>query len=97
MSGWDVTAVSSSDQRLRVEDNDGQREDGDGEQSQLSITQAQSKFRQFLRQFRVEEQFVYRDQLLANWNQGVYFVVVDTEDVGKVLFIVLRPFGVCLG
>ena len=46
--------------------------------------QAQSKFRQFLRTYRVEQSFIYRERLQANYQQNQYFVQVDLSDLEKV-------------
>jgi len=85
MSGWDLPNISASDQKLREIDQDelGAGANGDSEFDNVSVTQVQSKFRQFLRTFRVEEQFIYREQLVANYEQEQYFLVVDAADLGK--------------
>ena len=44
----------------------------------------QSKFRQFLREFRengVEETFLYRERLLNNYETRNYFIAIDFDDL----------------
>jgi len=80
MSGWDEGTVTSLDLGLSKDGDNSMMAPSD--QPELSdLDQLQSKFRQFLRTFRQEEEFIYRDQLVANYNQGNYFVEVDVRDL----------------
>lgn len=38
---------------------------------------ARSRFREFFRNFRLDNVFIYRDSLIRNWNRRDYFVEVD--------------------
>eukprot|EP00743_Colponemidia_sp_Colp-15_P002111 GILK01002292.1.p1 GENE.GILK01002292.1~~GILK01002292.1.p1 ORF type:complete len:727 (+),score=126.75 GILK01002292.1:66-2246(+) len=71
-SGWDVREVSYSDQQLVRDDNvnrEGKRHE------------SQAKFRQFIREYRVENIYIYREQLLANCAKNSYSLLVDLADL----------------
>jgi hypothetical protein len=70
MSGFDEGQVTWSEQGLS--------------ESTVSSTQhAEKRFAEFIRQFQVGEEFVYRDQLRKNTNMGEYKLEVALEDVMK--------------
>jgi hypothetical protein len=70
MSGFDEGLVTWSDQGL-------------GESAISSTQHAEKRFSEFIRQFQVGEEFVYRDQLRKNTNMGEYKLEVALEDVMK--------------
>jgi len=76
MAGWDTSAVRSANLRLSVADDSAAGLDG---RAELTHVDAQSQFRQFLREFRSEDtaSYPYREELKANFNEGAYFVSVD--------------------
>lgn len=50
--------------------------------TQTKLSQAQSKFKQFIRQFENDEgEFPYREQLKAHYDQGDYYLLVDLDDL----------------
>ena len=70
---WDQGAVTYSDQQLVAGDGD-----GGGQVSKLSIRQ---RFREFIRNFRQGNNFVYRNQLLQRWRKRDFYLNVDLQDV----------------
>lgn len=70
MAGFDEGQVFWSEQGLA---------DAPGSSVQL----AEKRFSEFIRQFHVAEEFVYRDQLRKNTNMGEYKLEVSLEDVMK--------------
>jgi DNA replication licensing factor MCM5 len=44
---------------------------------------ARSRFREFFRNFRLDNVFIYRDALIRNWNRRDYFVEVDLSHLNQ--------------
>lgn len=80
---WDAQRVSVSEFRLPTSENDlnGEAEDRVESGPELDLTQVQARFRHFLRSFRSGEEFIYRDQLAANYAQEAYHLVLSMEDL----------------
>ena len=70
MSGFDEGLVTWSEQGL-------------AESSGSSAQHAEKRLSEFIRQFQVGEEFVYRDQLRKNTTMGEYKLDVALEDVMK--------------
>ena len=71
---WDRSEVTYSSQIVGQQINDGA----------IDNKVIQSKFRQFLREFRedgVEETFLYRERLLNNYETRNYFITIDYDDL----------------
>ena len=71
---WDTAQVTYSSQGAAV------AKDGSAKNS----VNTQSKYRQFLREFRkggVEETFYYRELLKSNYDQRIYYIEVDFEEL----------------
>ena len=71
---WDRSQVTYSSQIVGQQINDGA----------IDNKVIQSKFRQFLREFRedgVEETFLYRERLLNNYETRNYFITIDYDDL----------------
>jgi len=71
---WDRSEVTYSSQIVGQQINDGA----------IDNKVVQSKFRQFLREFRedgVEETFLYRERLLNNYETRNYFITIDYDDL----------------
>ena len=73
---WDRGRVYSSDQGLVAENNAGR-------DAAITNADAQKKFREFIRTFREEHLFPYRDQLLARWRKGERYLEVDLGDLSQ--------------
>jgi hypothetical protein len=60
---------------------------------------ARNRFREFFRNFRLENVFIYRDALIRHWNRKEMFVEVDLSHLNQfdeVLFNNLQVFLICL-
>ena len=80
MSGWDADVVSSANLGLQLQDGDGDRLEQDVERA--TRMELQSKFRQFLRTFvNDDNEYIYRDELRANYEQANFYIRVDLMDV----------------
>lgn len=44
---------------------------------------ARSRFREFFRNFRLDNVYLYRDALIRNWNRRDYFVEVDLSHLNQ--------------
>jgi len=44
---------------------------------------ARSRFREFFRNYRLDNVFIYRDALIRNWNRRHYFVEVDLSHLNQ--------------
>jgi len=44
---------------------------------------ARSRFREFFRNYRLDNVFIYRDALIRNWNRRDYFVEVDLSHLNQ--------------
>ena len=44
---------------------------------------ARSRFREFFRNFRLDNVFIYRDALIRNWNRRDYYVEVDLSHLNQ--------------
>ena len=52
-----------------------------GESMELTREAAQRKFRHFIREFRLGNNYIYRDQIIANVNRGEYTMILDIDDL----------------
>jgi hypothetical protein len=52
------------------------------------------RFREFFRNFKVGNIFIYRESLLRHWNQGEYFIEVDLDHIGQFDEILLNNLQV---
>jgi hypothetical protein len=41
------------------------------------------KFREFFRNFRIDNLHIYRDALIRNWNRNLYFIEVDCAHLNE--------------
>jgi DNA replication licensing factor MCM5 len=84
MAGWDIGRVAASElhlQQPRAGEDAGGAQASEAEREAERHSAVQSKFRQFLRGFEEEGQFIYRDQLDANYGQRAFFLDVDARHV----------------
>lgn len=44
---------------------------------------AKARFREFFRNFRDGNVYIYRESLLRHWNQRDYFIEIDLDHVGQ--------------
>ena len=73
MSGWDAGAITYSNQELVA---------GDAPDStQLTRQSVKHRFREFIRNFRQGNNFLYRNQLLQRWRKRDFHMTVDLQDV----------------
>lgn len=79
MSGWDTAAIVSANLGLRPEEPAAQSQVA----ADISFVEAQAQFRQFLRTFKSQDStsFPYREELKNNYNEGIYNLTVDLNDV----------------
>jgi hypothetical protein len=53
------------------------------DRNMLSATLAKQTFREFFRNFRVGNVYIYRDELVRQFNRGEYFIDVDLSHVNE--------------
>ena len=73
---WDAGRVFHSDHNLVPQ---GEVTVADGE---ISLSDARGRFREFVRNFRVRNVFVYREQLKQRYHKGEYWLEVNLSDLG---------------
>lgn len=84
MSGWDDDRVVTQNLGLTLpSQDDGDVSFSEQPQSQQAKTQARAKFRQFLNEFQSNSVFIYREQLIGNYDQGDHSVTVDWNHVQR--------------
>lgn len=49
----------------------------------LDGSNARNRFREFFRNFRIDNVYIYRDALIRNWNRQEYFVEVDLSHLNQ--------------
>eukprot|EP00954_Amorphochlora_amoebiformis_P018801 1328419-Amorphochlora_amoeboformis.AAC.3 len=81
MAGWDDDRVVTQNLGLTLPSQD--EPDLSLGDSQQAKTHIQAKFRQFLKEFQSKRVFVYREQLIHNYEQGDYRVTVNWKDVAR--------------
>ena len=69
MSGWDEGSVTYSESI------------GNTDSSEFERTKAEESFFEFIRTFREENVFTYRDQLRRHYNLGKFTLEVDLQDL----------------
>jgi DNA replication licensing factor MCM5 len=74
---------------------------GDGNDGRLRVgayeiegSTARSRFREFFRNFRLGNVYLYRDALIRHWNRGEYFVEVDLAHVHEYDEVLLQSLQV---
>lgn len=55
---------------------------------------ARSRFREFFRNFRLGNVYLYRDALIRHWNRGEYFLEVDLAHVHEYDEVLLQSLQV---
>jgi DNA replication licensing factor MCM5 len=76
---WDVGAVYTSNQELGPSVTNQVFSVG----NPVSASEAQKRFRGFIRTFRVKNQFVYREKLLQNFRRKLYFLEISLRDLSS--------------
>lgn len=81
-AGWDSGRVTVSSKSL-IENDEGDEWNMEGvpntDNLEISKEEAQKRFILFIRDFKIENSFIYRDQLRSNYTLAKYFLQVELE------------------
>ena len=78
---WDDGNIYVSNQQLGVTRSEATRVGT--EVSSLSVSAARRKFRDFIRNFRSGNRFLYRETLLQNYRKSIYYLEVSLSDLNS--------------
>ena len=78
-SGWDVGQVFSSNQQLATDPDANVL--GTEMEDELPPTEMLKRFREFVRTFRLGNNYIYRDQLLRHFRKGVHNLEIDLAHI----------------
>ena len=79
MSGWDIGRVYAA-QEVKLDRGDEER---DGYDEELTVSRARAAYRGFIRNYREQNLYIYREQLLQNYSKGDTTLTIDLQHLSQ--------------